>query len=87
MGCVTLLYTLHAMETVNNKPKIVHFTVVYLAAKPLNRSNANYPFHSEDLISNSPYCLLYNSTDVILKNLVLDQLIIDTFLCSHHLPA
>ena len=33
------------------------------------------PFHSHDHISNSPYCLSYNSHDVILENLVLDQLI------------
>ena len=34
------------------------------------------PFHSQDLISNSPYCLPYNSYDVSSENLVLDQLII-----------
>ena len=33
-------------------------------------------FHSKDLISNSPYCLPYNSYDVSLENLVLEQLII-----------
>ena len=32
------------------------------------------PFHSQDLISNSPYDLPYNSYDVHLENLVLDQL-------------
>ena len=32
--------------------------------------------HSKDLISNSPYCLPYNSYDVSLENLVLEQLII-----------
>ena len=30
-------------------------------------------FYSLDLISNSPYCLSYNSYDVSLENLVLDQ--------------
>ena len=34
------------------------------------------PFHSQDLISNSPYYLPYNSYDVSSENLVLDQLII-----------
>ena len=34
------------------------------------------PFNSQDLTSNSPYCLPYNSYDVNLENLVLDQLII-----------
>ena len=34
------------------------------------------PFQSQDLISNSPYHLLYNSYDVSSENLVLDQLII-----------
>ena len=33
-------------------------------------------FHTKDLISNFPYCLLYNSYDVSLENLVLEQLII-----------
>lgn len=33
-------------------------------------------FLSQDLISNSPYCLLCNSYDVGSENLVLDQLII-----------
>ena len=32
------------------------------------------PFHSQDLISNSPYYLSYNSYDVSSENLVLDQL-------------
>ena len=34
------------------------------------------PFHSQDLISKSPYCLLYSSYDFSSKNLVLDQLVI-----------
>ena len=34
------------------------------------------PFHSQDLITLSPYCLQYNSYGVSLENLVLDQLII-----------
>ena len=33
-------------------------------------------FHSQDLVNNSPYCLPYNSCDVSLENLVLDQMII-----------
>ena len=33
-------------------------------------------FHSKDLMSNSPYCLLYRSFYVTLENLVFDQLII-----------
>ena len=35
-----------------------------------------WPFNSQDLFSNSPYCLLYSSCDVSLENLVLDQLMI-----------
>ena len=35
-------------------------------------------FHSQDLVNNSPYCLPYNSCDVSLENLVLDQMIIPT---------
>ena len=34
------------------------------------------PFNSQDLVSNSPYCLPYSSCDVSLENLVLEQLII-----------
>ena len=41
--------------------------------KPLRHA---WPFHSQDLISNSPYCLLYSSCGVSSENLVLDQLII-----------
>ena len=33
-------------------------------------------FNSQDIISNSSYCLPYNSYDVNLENLILDQLII-----------
>ena len=41
----------------------------------------------QDLISNSPDYLPYNSYDFSSENLVLDQLIIDILLYSHHLPA
>ena len=34
------------------------------------------PFNSQDSIGDSPYCLLYNSFDVSLENLKLDQPII-----------
>ena len=34
------------------------------------------PFNSQDLISNSTYCLPYSSCDISFENLVLDQLII-----------
>ena len=34
------------------------------------------PFNSQDLISNSTYCMPYNSCDISFENLVLDQLII-----------
>ena len=47
-------------------------------------------FNTQDLISNSPYCLPYTSCDVSLENLVLDQLIIPLiiiFLYSHNLSA
>ena len=38
--------------------------------------HTTWPFHSQDLISSSPYYLPYNSYDVSSENLVLDQLII-----------
>ena len=34
------------------------------------------PFHSQEVISNSPYCLPYDSYDFSSENLILDQLII-----------
>ena len=37
---------------------------------------SNYSFRSQDFISNSPYCLPYNSYDVSSENLVLDQSVI-----------
>ena len=39
-----------------------------------------WTFHSQDLICNTPYCLSYNSYNVMSVNLVLDQLIILRFL-------
>ena len=48
-------------------------------------------FHSQDLISNSPFCLLHNSYDVSVKNVIFDQLImplvIYVFIYAHHLSA
>ena len=41
----------------------------------IKKSKLYQPFHSKDLISNSPYYLPYNSY-VNLENFVLDQLII-----------
>ena len=40
-----------------------------------------------DQICNSPHCQLYNSYNVSSENLVLDQLIIDLTLNSHHLSG
>ena len=36
----------------------------------------NWPFNSQDIISNSPYFLPYNSYNISLENLELDQPII-----------
>ena len=45
--------------------------------RSLVRMNQNAQLsNSQDLISTSPYCLLYNSYDVSLENLELDELII-----------
>ena len=38
--------------------------------------NVTLIFNSQYLINNSPHCLLYNSYDVSLENLELDQLIL-----------
>ena len=48
------------------------------------------PFNNQDLTSNSPYYLPYNSYDASSENLVLDQLENPQtyiFLYSHHLSA
>ena len=46
------------------------------------RRKVNQSFYFQDLISNSPYCLPYNSHDVDSENLVLDQLIISKLIFS-----
>lgn len=43
---------------------------------PCRFLNRLIPFHSQEVIGNSPDCLPYNSYDVNIENLVLDQLII-----------
>ena len=64
---------------------LIHIKFVYCircwalikTIEPEKRLFCNNPvFNSQDLISNSPYCLPYNSCDLNLENLVLDQLII-----------
>ena len=50
----------------------------------------NEPFHSQDLIRNSPYFIPYNSLDVTWENLFIGSAsnpLIDIFLSSHYLSA
>ena len=50
----------------------------------------NKPFHSQDLIRNSPNCTPYNSLDVTWENLFIGSAsnpLIDIFLYSHYLSA
>ena len=47
-----------------------------LTATSLSKIPLFQPSNSQDLTSNSPYCLPYSSCAVNLENLVLDQLII-----------
>ena len=54
-----------AFEVVNNAVSVLGFFGRFLF--PL-------PFSAQDLISNSPYCLLYNSYDASSENLILDLL-------------
>ena len=54
-----------AFEIVNNTVSVLGFFSRFLFPLPLSAQN---------LISNSPYCLLYNSYDASSENLVLDQL-------------
>ena len=49
------------------------------------------PFHSQDLINNTLYCLLYSSYDISLDREFgggsVNNLLIDIFLYSHHLST
>ena len=49
---------------------------IQFTEKKLQNVCFDWAFYSQDLYSNSPYCLLYNSCDIGWENLVLDQLII-----------
>ena len=66
-------------QTLTQVPNIssyIYFKIdQYTASKILNNTTC-YLIESQDLISNSPYCLPVSSCDVSLKNLVLNQLII-----------
>ena len=56
----------------------------------VNSNASSKPFDSQDLISNSPYCLPNNSFDVSSEKLGIGSAInplIDIFLHSHHLSA
>ena len=51
----------------------------YGVSNSYNKATKNLPKsepHLPELIGNSPYCLSYNSCDISLENLWLDQLII-----------
>ena len=74
----------HRMRTARNKTfeegnrnlrifSKVSFSIFFKTNQALVRLICFECFHSLDLISNSPYCLSYNSYDVSLENLVLDQ--------------
>ena len=61
---------------------VEHFLIEYRKNKKQSNLNSQsvrskilLSFNSQDLCSNSPYCLPYSSFDVSLENLVLDQLI------------
>ena len=49
-------------------------TVKNRLLKLLVTASITCSFHSEDVISNSPYCRLYDSYGVNLENLLLDRL-------------
>ena len=51
-------------------------SVYYLAVYIFNSHSSTSCFHSQDLISNSPYCVALNSYYFSLDSLVLDQLMI-----------
>ena len=62
--------------------KLQIYTTIHLGSsklllwrhKGMKKSSTIWPFHSQDIFSNSPYCLSYNSYDTGTDNLVLDQL-------------
>ena len=58
---------------------IANFTIIIVTCRLIvNYMHKCYfqPLHSQDLIGDSPYCLLFNFYDVCLENLSLDLLII-----------
>ena len=66
------------------------YSIYYSRISPQRTFSLTPCPHPSQLVLNSPYCLSYNSCDVISENLVLDQLIIskiDIFLYSHHLSS
>ena len=78
-SCVSATFdSLVDLGLMKKEPRLLGTSVRY----PVINAGTNmyfyipYPFNSQDLISNSPYCLPYSSCDVNLENLVLDQLII-----------
>ena len=67
-----------------NRPKSDFFLISWYKHKykmdmSENKGNLwqeHWPFNSQDLTSNSPYCVSFSSCDVSFENLVLDQLTI-----------
>ena len=64
--------SLHLFQPTSNSGILTVFNQIYYSFTPFSWHRYE-PFHSQDLISNSPYYLPYNSCDIDLENLVLNQ--------------
>ena len=78
-SCYNFALVLNAKSIVFSQSEARNFfmyimmTVIFSSP---SRGHRCQPFNSQDLISNSFYCLPYSSCDINLENLVLNQLII-----------
>lgn len=77
------------MDMINASAQGSHVKIRRLGDTSFYFKGDHDTFARQDLISDSPHSLLYNSQDVSLEKLVLDQLnlLIDIFLYSRHLSA
>ena len=64
------------MKIIRIKAGLENLQIQCTEKKKLQNACFDWAFYSQDLYSNSPYCLLYNSCDIGWENLVLDQLMI-----------
>ena len=71
-----LIYYFHSFSNTNIGNPYNVFSLDIFLFLSFNDTLVTLTFNSQDLISNSPYCLPYNSCNVSSENLVLDPPII-----------